>query len=539
MALSVISQQPTFEENDVDDLLAMDFYGEDYEKSLRTSLADKLQVGFLASDRFTQTEVSEIIDVKHMTNTVSSLVTELADLKRDFEFTKQVLKATFEQKLQDKAFELHSKLNDRLRELQNVHEERVQVVRRSFKQQLQDALIRMASHYKKYYEDRLAGKLASNSSTKAKAKITSLEMELRTSQSVAQMLQAQLDELRREIEAKASMETVPDTSELDSALEQNKDLQMEIMRLRDKNDEMAEQMQIQNERIAELEFDLKETRSEMESERNLKRKMSSEIDMARRKIDAERLEAMKQLDEQKLAMEKEMAAKMAQNEAQAANSARESQRQLADVEAALERRMVEERRKYELKISDLIVEQQRKDMMMANAHEMERVIEQQKRDIVVLRQRLIKIQKQWEKKFAILKASMHAIKDEAYIRMQLQKQAASLKYASVSYASDDRINMAVPSSSTQQTLPQNSSIEPGNSQSKRFLPASKPLPAITRVGRLLQGRNTVSLPSGVGTDPFPEEETEEDDIDPEDGFVPLPPKTPNVGDYMPIAITND
>jgi len=396
----------------------------------------------------------------------------------------------------------------------------------------------MASHYKKYYEDRLSGKLEANSNTKAKARIAALEMELRTSQSLVQMLQVQIDELKRELHEKPSKETIPDTSELDSALEQNKDLQMEIMQLRDKNDELAEQMQIQNERIADLELDLKETRSEMENERDLKKKMSSEIEDARRKIDAERMQAMQQLDEQKLAMEKEIAAKMAQNEARAADSARESQRQLADLESVLENRMIEERRKYELKISNLIAEQQQKEMNMANIHDMERIIEQQKHEILVLRQRMVKMQKQWEKKFAILKASMHALKDEAYIRMQLQKQAASLKYASVSYGADAQ-NMTVPAAPTQQTIIQQTSIGPGHTRSKPLLPANKPLPAITRVGRVLPGRNTVSLPSGVGTDPFPEEDEDEDDLVPEEGFVPLPPKTPTLGDYMPVATKSD
>ena len=538
MALTILSQQPKFEENDTDDLLALDFLGDDYEKSLRPSLAEKLQVGFLASDRFTQTEITEIIDVKHMTTTVTSLVTELADLKRDFDFTKQVLKATFEKKLQDKAFELYSKLNDRLRELQHLHEEMVQVVRRSFKQQLQDALVKMATHYKKYYEDRLSGKLDSNSQTKAKSRIASLEMELRMSQSLVQMLQAQIDELKHELREKQSEETIPDTSELDAALEQNKELELEIMRLRDKNDELTEQIHIHRDRISDLEFDVKECRSEMENERELKKKMSSEINDARRKIDAERMQAMKQLDEQKLAMEKDMAAKMAKNEARAADSARETQRQLAELEAVLENRMTEERRKYELKISNLIAEHQQKEMATASVQDLERVVEQQKHEILVLRQRLLKIQKQWEKKFAILKASMHALKDEAYIRMQLQKQAASLKYASVSYGTEAQ-NMAAPSVPSQPGLGQQTTIGSGKVHSKPLLPANKPLPAITRVGRVLPGRNTVSLPSGVGTDPFPEEDEDDDDLDPEDGFVPLPPKGPNVGDYMPMATKSD
>ena len=534
MALSILAQQPTFEENDSDqDLLALECLGDEYEKSLRPSLADKLQIGFLVSDRCTQTDITEIIDIKHMTSTATTLVSELATLKREFEFSKQVIKASFEQKLQDKAFQLYSKLNDRIREMQSIHEERVLVVRRSFKQQLQDALIKMAAHYKKYYEDRLAGKLSSSSSTKNKARIASLEQELLASQSLIQMLQVQLDEARQELQEKPTEVAVPDTTELDAAREETKNLQMELMRLSDKNDELSSKIGMQKDRIEELESEMKNIISEMESERESSRKMSIEIEEARRKADAGKMEAMKILDEQKLALEKEMADKLAMHEERIANSARESKRLLADMESQFELRMLDERRKYELKISELIAEDQRKSKLMENTSAMEMIIEQQRHDIVVLKQRLAKIQKQWEKKFAVLRASMHALKDEAYIRMQLQKQSASLKYASISYGPDTQ-HMQVPNNLEPQQV--SHQIEPGLGQSKPYLPATKPLPAITRSGRVVQRKQTVSLPSGPGTELFPEEEEEEDDMDLE-GFVPLPPKSTcvSVGDFMPVA----
>ncbi|XP_029442902.1 uncharacterized protein C10orf67, mitochondrial-like [Rhinatrema bivittatum] len=40
----------------------------------------------------------------------------------------------------------------------------------------------------------------------------------------------------------------------------------------------------------------------------------------------------------------------------------------------------------------------------------------------------------WEKKFAILKQSLHAIKDEMFVRQTLQRQAANLNRVSISYA---------------------------------------------------------------------------------------------------------
>ena len=533
MALSIITCHPHTqgEGDEGEDLIALEYIGDEYEKSLRPSIADKLQVGFLASDQFTQTVATEILDVKHMTSSVERLQSDLAALKREFEFKKQVLKASFEQRLQNKAFELYGKLNDRLKDLQEIHEERVEVVRRSFKQQLQDALVRMVAYYKTYYDAKLAGKLSSSSNVKEKAIIQNLQQELRQSQTLVQVFQKQVEDLKEELKETKTVEVVHDTSELDGALEQNKALQMEILELSDKNDELQNKISEQMQKIDDLENHLHEAKMTIEQAKDDQKRLSNEMNDARKKLDSERLASMKQLDEQKLALEKNMADRLAMNAERAADSARESQKLLADMEASLEKRMREERGKYERRISELLANNQRQLKQMESAASLERVIEQQKREIALLNQRLGRVQKNWEKKFAIIRASMHALKDEAYIRMQLQKQSASLKYASISYGPDSH------SGALSQTVPEQSShqILPGPAQNKPFLPTTKPLPAITRTGRLLPGKPTISLPSGVGTELFPNEEEEEDDFVPEEGFVPLPHKVPSVGDYMPIA----
>ena len=51
-----------------------------------------------------------------------------------------------------------------------------------------------------------------------------------------------------------------------------------------------------------------------------------------------------------------------------------------------------------------------------------------------MKEEIERIHRMWEKKFSILQASMHALKDESYLRQTLQRQAATLHHASVSYA---------------------------------------------------------------------------------------------------------
>ena len=168
-------------------------------------------------------------------------------------------------------------------------------------------------------------------------------------------------------------------------------------------------------------------------------------------------------------------------------------------------------------------------MEMEDTLQMQRTIQEQKNQIAVLQQRLIRINSQWEKKFNILRASLHALKDESYVRMQLQKQAATLKYASISYADNN-------GPGGQQLVP---ATPPG--QTNAF-PPTKPLPSLPRKGgddRITRlGKKTNTVPSGVGTEPFSDDEEEQDEEEME-GFVPLPPKPPSrqpqqptFGNYM-------
>nr|CAB3228483.1 trichohyalin-like [Phallusia mammillata] len=519
----LLSQQQIIGNESMDhdgDVLAMEFFGDEFEKSLRPSLADKLQVGFLTSDQFTQTNDTEILDIKQMTDTVRTLVEDMATLKRDLQFSKQVLKAAFEEKLQNKAFDLYSKVNDRLRDLQDIHEERVAVVRRSFKQQLQDALVKMASQYKKYYEAKLAGKLTATDSSSTKRKIANLEAQLDQNQSVIQMLEVQIEKLKAELEAQPEQTEIKiDTSELDSMQDQNNSLQAEISQLNDKIDDLTTSLEFREDKIKQLGLEIMEGKTELEKERETTQRLAHQIEELKKKMDNAKMNALQELDRQKLALERDMASKLADNEAVSASAARERAKIVEEMEAKMERRLLEERKKYELKLALEREEAQKKNRAIEDSKSMEKILEQQRHEIQVLKMRLIKSQKQWEKKFAILRASLHALKDESYIRLQLQKQAATLKYASISYGPEG------PSQS-----PTNQQSPSAQGKAKPYLPSAKPLPTIKKGSKGFTAKRTNTIPSGIGTDPFSADEEEYEEV--EDGFVPLPPK-PNVGDFMP------
>lgn len=59
-----------------------------------------------------------------------------------------------------------------------------------------------------------------------------------------------------------------------------------------------------------------------------------------------------------------------------------------------------------------------------------------KSDIARLNREIARTNETWEKKFDILKHSLHAIKDEMYLRQNLQKSSVNLAYASIAYTMD-------------------------------------------------------------------------------------------------------
>ncbi|ESP01192.1 hypothetical protein LOTGIDRAFT_238311 [Lottia gigantea] len=79
-----------------------------------------------------------------------------------------------------------------------------------------------------------------------------------------------------------------------------------------------------------------------------------------------------------------------------------------------------------------------------------------KTEISRLKKEIERIHKTWEKKFAILQQSLHALKDESYLRQTLQRQAANLHQAAVSYAVDSPAGIVpakIPSANPKKPLP--------------------------------------------------------------------------------------
>ncbi|RMX54778.1 hypothetical protein pdam_00018590 [Pocillopora damicornis] len=74
-----------------------------------------------------------------------------------------------------------------------------------------------------------------------------------------------------------------------------------------------------------------------------------------------------------------------------------------------------------------------KDDLLRKLQKLEK---KQKAEILRLQKELDRVNRTWEMKVTILQQTLHALKDESFLRTSLQRQAARLQHAAVVYASD-------------------------------------------------------------------------------------------------------
>ncbi|XP_070210551.1 uncharacterized protein C10orf67, mitochondrial-like isoform X4 [Littorina saxatilis] len=501
----------------------LDIYGtrDSDDDMFRPTLADEQKIGFFSLDRAAQTEVTEVVDLKEMTEVLQILLQEVAKLGRDINFTKHAMQADYESKLQSKSLELYCRINERVSELEKIHRDRVSSLRKAFRQQLADAVSRLSVMYKKNLESNMIRERTRQQSDLKGQDVRMQEMKatIARNESIIQMLQLQLQQQQAQTahhersffmddasstKSKSTRGTESPVMAMSESPRANSRIQaledeMEEMRgqqekLQKKGERLEEALDIKDEEVAGLNKTIKNLQRQVEKEKILNEQLQHEKDEI--KMDAEK----------ELFSSKKLALATAKAEAaRLANQDMGKIKELMDQKKELEKELAVERSKASEKSAKGEVEAESLKMSDSKL----------KAEIKRLKEEIDKVHRTWEKKFTILQASMHALKDESYLRQTLQRQAATLHHASVSYAADTPLGIS-PSKQNSQATPQ-----------------KKPLPDIRRNSRSVS-RNpndkdyisyTVSAQSGRGTAAMSVEENQvmsdtEEDL-PND-FLPLP-----------------
>lgn len=435
------------------------------------NIADQHKVGFFTLDRCSQTEVTEVVDLKEMTEVLQILLQDVTNLRRDINLTKHVMQADYESKLQEKSLELYVRINEKVRELERIHEDRVTTVRRAFRQQLSDAIARVAVLYNKNLESKIKKEKRKQEEGQGKhdEKYKEMQATIQRNETVIQMLKMQLAQFQQRrnsevespdissdrpsnttagspvpslIEELSVKSKSPEVNEEFEALKEECDgLHRRVDRLEEaldikenENLSLTEQINELNNNLEKEKIMVEQLKYEADETKKLaeKEKQSSKNQMALENSDlAKQKQEMQRMMEEQIRRAKEEAENAKNEEAKSLKEAESSKlKLLMDQKKLLEQELMQERKKNNTKTQEEVdVEKYRK-------------VEQKLKDeIQRLKKEIERIHRTWEKKFAILQQSLHALKDESYIRQTLQRQAAALHHAAVSYAVDTPVGI--------------------------------------------------------------------------------------------------
>ncbi|XP_068727892.1 uncharacterized protein C10orf67, mitochondrial-like isoform X4 [Montipora capricornis] len=435
----------------------------------RPSLADQVRVGFFSQDRSAQTNISEIAQLKEMTEVLQNLVSDIETLKRSLHYAKHVLQADYENKLEERALDLYCRVNDRILELEKQHEERVNVIRRSYRQQLADAITQIANQHETFYAKKSKQDKASFSEKLKKVQdddedkrraqmqqdsiIEMMRMQMKDAQERADTA---LEEALQRPESVSSVSTNPEIYELreeveklenklDAMMNQLEDKENENRRLVADIDDLNDQLNGERGQIRQLKKDLSDALLTVEQERNnfkaediipFDEESTHFMSEDREKVDHNTVLVL--LQRQKLQLQSEMDAKIQETKKNlmAASRKQVEELQRSHDKKIKEQQLLEEKRRQmesqEKEVKPQVKESENIDMLK----KLQKLEKKQKAEIERLKKELERVNRTWEIKVNVLKQTLHALKDESFLRTSLQRQAARLQQAAVMYASD-------------------------------------------------------------------------------------------------------
>lgn len=405
--------------------------------ALQPTLADRRRVGYFKVDQTTQTEESDIVELKRVTGTIGTLMEDIERLRQDLSYTQHIAKRDYENQIDIRALELYAHANERIKELEKIHAEKIETIRKSYRSQLSNAISKIAGEYKVYYEEILQGRTGHHDTRirELKQTVERLEHLLEVSEGELQGHKEALAVHKKKEEEKGRIS--PHMISLDPEMEH--ELRMNIVKLENELDEAQVELASKEDSVRKYRRQSETLLKQLEEEKShvVQFKVDLETLKATSAADKERSEKLAQ--GQRDALEKEMLSKVANEKKEAATRAEKM--------AELQRLKELARHQQQEQQKNTLEEQLRKQNRHAPPppakadSEVSRELEKlrtfstrQEEELVRLTKQFDRSNRVWETKLSIMQKNFHALKDESYLRQQFQRQSALLHYATVGYA---------------------------------------------------------------------------------------------------------
>ncbi|XP_067649451.1 uncharacterized protein C10orf67, mitochondrial-like isoform X2 [Haliotis asinina] len=518
-----VHQEYNIAEQELQDRLAYIYGAKENEVDLfRPALADQQKIGFFSLDRASQTEITEVVDLKEMTEVLQILLQDVAALRRDINFTKHVMQADYESKLKEKSLDLYCRINERVSELEKLHEDRVNTVRKAYRQQLSDAIARVSVLYNKNLERKIKSERNKHNlgTGQLEEKYREMQQTIQRNEAVIHMLKLQLSQHQQQ--------TAVDDNRLDEeslhsrtpgmSAEEVEELQNQMRKMEKKVDRLEEALDIKEEETLQLNKEVDTLTEQIEKQNMLVEQLKHEKKELKSFAEQDKASSKRMLEKQKMDMQKMMEEQVKIAREQALKEAKKTKPGSLEEDKEKIKLLTDQKKLLEEQLAREKAKNSNVSQESVDAEKLKKSEQRMREEVLRLKKEIERIHKTWEKKFAILQQSLHALKDESYLRQTMQRQAATLHQASVSYTVDTPVGI-VPTKT------------PVSSR-------KHPLPDIPRSGKSQRGgagggggggdkdyiSYTVSAPSGRGTAMFSVDENQvmSDDQDMPEDVVPLP-----------------
>lgn len=465
------------------------------------SISDNLKINVYSKDCTSQTEVSDIVQLKELAQILSVLNVDVINLKKDIFYAKRSMQAQYQGKLEEISFELYSQANQRITEIEKIQEERVNVVRKSYKTQLADAICKLSKDYHRFY-----GKKGEQSEDSHKKQMKDLEVaqlnqkqnEL-AQQEVMELMKLQMEAAQANSDEQVEPSRAESVISITPFINEIADLKSSMKETEGRLEYLEDMLEETNSENSKLGVELDKLSSELSDEQNRSEQLQLEMSKIRKKMEQERVTAKEKLAAQKEKLQKEMEEKMASTKKKAREQAQKELNEVKELEDAKlkQMKMAEEKRVAELMKQQHEMVTREKTPQVPVDKDFDRMMEldrKQRIEIAKLQKELERTNKTWDMKVIILQQTMHALKDEMFLRSSLQRQSAKVQHAAITYAGEGPISFPVG------ILPTKSPVPVRRHQLPNIIQA----PQLSTSTPLNDGRSTGPLqPSGLAAQVMP------------------------------------
>ncbi|EDL78782.1 rCG55903 [Rattus norvegicus] len=407
----------------------------------RLAISDELKVGFFTSDHATQTDCSEVFPLKDLIQSTEKLMRTITSLQVDFGFLKDLVQLKFEDRLKEESWKIVGILCDKMLEMKKHYQQGEDIMRKSFQQQLCDAIAVIRGMYQNFFE--LEGEKAALQDA-ANVKMGVLSKKMREKEEVIRSLRNELELYEefgfKKVDSKesSSLRTTSEKELMDCRAENERLMQIITV--------LEEESQGAMKENALLEDEIMYLKEISEQDQRTIQKLMDSRDRLRYELDCEKLAIQEMINRQKEDIEiKKKYASIATR--------------IGGKVTFLLPNVVPE----ELFMKYQMIKEEEKKILESQISLLKSALEEEGKRIERFKKDTDHSNKNWEKKFLILRNSFHVLKNEMFTRQALYRQCAVTADSSFNYVKVKPLfvhsSMQMPQISNPSHLPRPSMME--------------------------------------------------------------------------------